>query len=464
MKKNVKGVAFVLATALTLSTMAIGTNTKLLGVDVVSAATTGETTAPKTTTNPKTTVPKTTVSKTTNVSQLSGKLTRLIALHSCGEDVKLVQTLLNKYGYNLKVDGIVGPKTLAAVKSFQKKNGLKVDGIVGPKTFAKLSPTVVQTKTQESAVKEEKVTVKIGKVDYAAHGTKCFTVAVAAVAGDKIVAAYFDDYQYMPTSAAKGVPNSDADFGKNYPQGYVLGSKLTNADYYSQNMKTKANATVPIDKNFEAIRKYVTGKTIAELEATLSSTTKEKMVDAVSGATLEDTYGYVTAIVNAAKAAKDDVSIQVDAKDISNIKIGKVDYAAHGTKCFTVAVAAVAGDKIVAAYFDDYQYMPTSAAKGVPNSDADFGKNYPQGYVLGSKMTNADYYSQNMKTKANATVPIDKNFEAIRKYVTGKTIAELEATLSSTTKEKMVDAVSGATLEDTYGYVTAIVNAAKAAK
>ncbi|QCX34868.1 peptidoglycan-binding protein [Caloramator sp. E03] len=444
--------------------MAIGTNTKLLGVDVVSAATTGETTAPKTTTNPKTTVPKTTVSKTTNVSQLSGKLTRLIALHSCGEDVKLVQTLLNKYGYNLKVDGIVGPKTLAAVKSFQKKNGLKVDGIVGPKTFAKLSPTVVQTKTQESAVKEEKVTVKIGKVDYAAHGTKCFTVAVAAVAGDKIVAAYFDDYQYMPTSAAKGVPNSDADFGKNYPQGYVLGSKLTNADYYSQNMKTKANATVPIDKNFEAIRKYVTGKTIAELEATLSSTTKEKMVDAVSGATLEDTYGYVTAIVNAAKAAKDDVSIQVDAKDISNIKIGKVDYAAHGTKCFTVAVAAVAGDKIVAAYFDDYQYMPTSAAKGVPNSDADFGKNYPQGYVLGSKMTNADYYSQNMKTKANATVPIDKNFEAIRKYVTGKTIAELEATLSSTTKEKMVDAVSGATLEDTYGYVTAIVNAAKAAK
>lgn len=73
LKKYVKGTAFVLATALTLSTMVIGTNTRLLGVDVVSAATSGNSTTPKTTTNPKTTtVPKTTVSKTTNVSQLSG--------------------------------------------------------------------------------------------------------------------------------------------------------------------------------------------------------------------------------------------------------------------------------------------------------------------------------------------------------------------------------------------------------
>ncbi|SKA87892.1 Putative peptidoglycan binding domain-containing protein [Caloramator quimbayensis] len=459
MKKNVKLLAFGLVGALVLSTWTIGPSTKFFGADTVSAATTGESSPSKT---PTTTTKVPTTSKTSTVSKTSGQLTRLLALHSYGEDVKLLQTLLNQLGYKLKVDGIYGPKTLAAVKSFQIKKGLKADGVVGPKTFAKFN--IAPAQTTVPIAKEEKATVMIGKVDYAAHGTKCFTVAVAAVSGDKIVAAYIDDYQYMPKDAAKGVPNSDADFGKNYPEGNVLGSKMTNAEYYSQNMKTKAQATVPIDKNFAAIEQYVKGKTIKELEAVLSSTPKDKMADAVSGATLADTYGYVSAIVEAAKAAKSDVSIQVDAKELSNVKIGKVDYAAHGTKCFTVAVAAVVGDKVVASYIDDYQFMPKDAAKGVPNSDADFGKNYPQGNVLGSKMTNADYYSQNMKTKANATVPIDKNFDAIRKYVTGKTIAELEAALSSTPKDKMADAVSGATLADTYGYISAIVNAAKAAK
>jgi peptidoglycan hydrolase-like protein with peptidoglycan-binding domain len=35
-------------------------------------------------------------------------------------------------------DGIMGPKTQAAIQAFQQKNGLKVDGIAGPKTMAAL--------------------------------------------------------------------------------------------------------------------------------------------------------------------------------------------------------------------------------------------------------------------------------------------------------------------------------------
>jgi peptidoglycan hydrolase-like protein with peptidoglycan-binding domain len=49
-----------------------------------------------------------------------------------------IQQLLNAFGYGLEVDGIVGPKTLAAIKDFQSKHGLEVDGVVGPKTTAAL--------------------------------------------------------------------------------------------------------------------------------------------------------------------------------------------------------------------------------------------------------------------------------------------------------------------------------------
>lgn len=57
---------------------------------------------------------------------------------SKGEDVKELQKILNKFGYNLVVDGIFGTNTETAVLSFQKLKGLLVDGIVGPKTWAAL--------------------------------------------------------------------------------------------------------------------------------------------------------------------------------------------------------------------------------------------------------------------------------------------------------------------------------------
>ena len=55
---------------------------------------------------------------------------------SSGEEVRTIQTKLKRWGYyNGNVDGIYGSQTLAAVKKFQKKNGLTVDGIAGTKTL-----------------------------------------------------------------------------------------------------------------------------------------------------------------------------------------------------------------------------------------------------------------------------------------------------------------------------------------
>ena len=94
------------------------------------------------------------------------------------------------------------------------------------------------------------------------------------------------------------MPNSDADFGANVTEGKVLASKRENAAYYSENM-AKAGSTVAIDANFDAIQNHVNGMSIADTEALAA---EESPVDAISGATLVDTAGYLATILAAAQA------------------------------------------------------------------------------------------------------------------------------------------------------------------
>ena len=55
---------------------------------------------------------------------------------SRGSEVTQIQTKLKRWGYyNGNIDGIYGSQTLAAVKYFQRKNGLTVDGIAGSATL-----------------------------------------------------------------------------------------------------------------------------------------------------------------------------------------------------------------------------------------------------------------------------------------------------------------------------------------
>ena len=56
---------------------------------------------------------------------------------SRGEEVRTIQTKLKRWGYySGNIDGIYGSQTQSAVRWFQSKNGLSVDGIAGPKTLA----------------------------------------------------------------------------------------------------------------------------------------------------------------------------------------------------------------------------------------------------------------------------------------------------------------------------------------
>lgn len=60
--------------------------------------------------------------------------------------IKTIQQKLKNWGYYTgNVDGINGPKTIAAIKQFQRKNGLTADGIVGTKTAAAMGISLGST-------------------------------------------------------------------------------------------------------------------------------------------------------------------------------------------------------------------------------------------------------------------------------------------------------------------------------
>lgn len=58
---------------------------------------------------------------------------------SSGDAVKAAQTMLNKYGYELEVNGTFDDTTEEATLAFQEKFGLDADGVVGPNTWRYLS-------------------------------------------------------------------------------------------------------------------------------------------------------------------------------------------------------------------------------------------------------------------------------------------------------------------------------------
>ncbi|MBQ8555297.1 MAG: FMN-binding protein [Clostridia bacterium] len=154
------------------------------------------------------------------------------------------------------------------------------------------------------ALAESAPALKIGQVLCSPNGEQSFAVVTVVLEGDVIVAAYIDEFQFMAAEGNIAVPSSEGQFGQNYPEGQVLGSKRVNNETYSAMMTAYAGSTVSIADNYDAIQAYVIGKTVADLEAELAAKTAEEMVDAVSGATLVATPGYLQGIIDAAKAAK----------------------------------------------------------------------------------------------------------------------------------------------------------------
>ncbi len=75
---------------------------------------------------------------------------------SSGDTVRQIQQRLKNWGYYTgAVDGSYGPKTVEAVKYFQRKNGLVVDGVCGTRTLQAIgitdtSPSAVQVANRDN--------------------------------------------------------------------------------------------------------------------------------------------------------------------------------------------------------------------------------------------------------------------------------------------------------------------------
>ena len=82
----------------------------------------------------------------------NNKVEALSKYGSRGDEVIQIQTKLKRWGYyNGNIDGIYGSQTQEAVRYFQRKNGLTVDGIAGPKTLAAMGITSSSSSSSSSS-------------------------------------------------------------------------------------------------------------------------------------------------------------------------------------------------------------------------------------------------------------------------------------------------------------------------
>jgi N-acetylmuramoyl-L-alanine amidase len=113
---------------------------------------------------------------------------------SQGNEVKQIQEKLKRWGYySGSVDGIYGSQTLAAVKSFQKKNGLTVDGIAGEKTLAAMGITSSSSSSSTASNSNSSDVNLLARLIYGEARGESYTgqVAVGAVVLNRVKSSLF---------------------------------------------------------------------------------------------------------------------------------------------------------------------------------------------------------------------------------------------------------------------------------
>ncbi len=132
-----------------------------------------------------------------------------------GKNVLQLQQNLNKFGYNLKEDGIFGNITELAVNSFQNKYRLGIDGIAGPLTLGKIQS--ILTSCGARSLLDAIIEVESQGNDNAE--------------GDKNLSAH----AYGCLQIRQGVCDQvNAKFGTNYKSSECLGNRMISIDIWNK--------------------------------------------------------------------------------------------------------------------------------------------------------------------------------------------------------------------------------------
>jgi peptidoglycan hydrolase-like protein with peptidoglycan-binding domain len=102
-----------------------------------------------------------------------------LSAESEGRQVQLLQKALG----SIKVDGIYGPETEAAVRAFQASNGLTVDGVVGPLTSAALRGRTALESVQSVTPGETSSSASLSGAAQSESSPKPITADVASTTG-----------------------------------------------------------------------------------------------------------------------------------------------------------------------------------------------------------------------------------------------------------------------------------------
>ena len=112
---------------------------------------------------------------------------------SRGDEVRQIQEKLKRWGYYKgNIDGVYGSKTLEAVKSFQRKNGLTVDGVAGTKTLNAMGIYNSQNSSSNTNSNSSNITL-LSKLIYGEARGEPYTgqVAVGAVIMNRVKSSSF---------------------------------------------------------------------------------------------------------------------------------------------------------------------------------------------------------------------------------------------------------------------------------
>ena len=162
---------------------------------------------------------------------------------SQGDDVKTLQEYLNQNGANLKVDGVFGNQTQAAVKNYQQQNGLSVDGIVGNQTWGKLLGS--NTPSDTSGTTSPTLTAPTYDTSKWDESTKG-SAAGSAYQDAKNAIANYEDFVFSENEWLNSIKDSIQNYGEfsydvnsdalyqQYADQYMRQGKLASADVMGQ--------------------------------------------------------------------------------------------------------------------------------------------------------------------------------------------------------------------------------------